>query len=343
MKVKKTVKKTTSDKLRKNALKNKPWDYDRYKNVKHYSDDELKIIYEEYKESHEFFNPINKKTYDNYQSWQYSMTRFFDRDSLSRFLFKLEKKIPKCKYHKCKKELTIDEYRCNKIDPSKRFQLYCNDCMEKENFRRYVKSQDTIDKIQKKRKKWVESQEGKNAYKKIGKNNSKKLKKYFTTKEGIAQIERSKIHMSNLLKNKIKNGEFTPNITNTWTHWKAEIILEGKIYKFRSSWEASFYVSNQHLLYEKLRIPYTLNGKCKTYIADFFDETNQILYEIKPKSQYNKEINKLSAVIDHCIKNKIKFIWINEKNILNYIDINDFSEYNKKQYDKMYKAICKKK
>ena len=55
-----------------------------------------------------------------------------------------------------------------------------------------------------------------------------------------------------------------------------------------------------------------------------------------------KECNyKISKVIEYCISNDIKFIWVNENNILTYINKEQFSanENNKKQLDKMLKGI----
>ena len=328
-----------SDKSRIRALKTKPWEYDQYKFRRYYTDDELNYLYNEHKTFHIHYNPISKKIHKNYKLWRLSFNKYLDKDSLTRFFFKYETNIPKCNYDKCGCELTIAEYSYTKIYDGSHFRKYCSDCLTHGNYRKYIKSTSTIEKIQASRKKWVDSDAGKLAYKKIGENNSKKLKIYFSTEEGREQIERSKEKQSNVLKEKIKNGEFTPNITNTWTHWDATIVLNENVYKFRSSWEAAFYVSNQHLLYEFIRIPYKLNGKDRSYIADFFDEENNIVYEIKPISQYNKHICKLTQVIQYCINHNMKFIWINEKNILNYIDETDFSDNNKIKYDKMYKGI----
>ena len=64
-----------------------------------------------------------------------------------------------------------------------------------------------------------------------------------------------------------------------------------------------------------------------------------ILYEIKPRSSYNTQVEKISKVIEFCKINKIKFIWINENNILKYIDESKIIGYNRKQYDKMIKGL----
>lgn len=94
---------------------------------------------------------------------------------------------------------------------------------------------------------------------------------------------------SNRMKQKIKNGTFTPSVTNSWSH--SLICLkfkrDGKIIeqKCRSSWEAMFQLMNPNLKYEKLRIPYfDCNNEPRTYIVDFIDTVNRVVYEVKPNS-----------------------------------------------------------
>lgn len=94
---------------------------------------------------------------------------------------------------------------------------------------------------------------------------------------------------SNRMKQKIKNGEFTPNVTNSWSH--SMICLKFKQndkiveQKFRSTWEAMFQLMNPSLKYEKLRIPYfDYNNEPRIYIVDFIDTDNKIVYEVKPNS-----------------------------------------------------------
>lgn len=94
----------------------------------------------------------------------------------------------------------------------------------------------------------------------------------------------------------IKEGKFTPCVTNSWCHSKIEInyknnneILTGK---YRSSWEAIFQLLNPQTLYEKIRIPYfNLKNEQHIYIVDFVDTNDKILYEIKPFSLLDKYNN----------------------------------------------------
>jgi len=184
------------------------------------------------------------------------------------------------------------------------------------------------------RKSWVES------CRKSGKKISSSLIKHFGTAAGKAQIRNSAMKQSLVLKDKIKRGEFTPTITNSWTHWESKIKIHNKIIKFRSSWEACFYISNRQCEYEVVRVPYIdKNGNSRITIVDFFDKSNNILYELKPRSVFITQKEKMDAVISYCLKNNIKFVWINESNILNYVDKSKFSKYNIKQYNKLIQYV----
>jgi len=120
--------------------------------------------------------------------------------------------------------------------------------------------------------------------------------------------------MSNIMKNKILTGEFTPCITNSWTKWKSYAIFNGNIKKFRSNWEAVFWLLNVECHYEKIRIPYKLSNNDKIYIVDFCDDVNRILYEIKPYSELNSLKNsvKIKFATEWCKKNGWKYIIITD-------------------------------
>lgn len=117
-----------------------------------------------------------------------------------------------------------------------------------------------------------------------------------------------------IMKSKIKNGEFTPNITNSWNRGTSYLILDNKKNKYRSSWEAFFHLCNNHLEYEKLRIEYKLDGNIHSYIVDFIDHKNRKLYEIKPYSQLDRKIVKVKE--DYCLKwcekNNYELVFITE-------------------------------
>lgn len=219
---------------------------------------------------------------------------------------------------------------------------YCNNCSNTKAWLVGKKRNNNVgNKISESKKKFFQTELGKSVAKEVGRKNSIKMKEYCQTEKGKLQIELNKHTQSKLMINKIKNGEFTPNITNTFTNWEARILLEdGSYKKFRSSWEACVWYSNRNFLYEVFRIPYAKeNGTQKTYIADFVNGEHDILYEIKPKSYFIKQKHKMDSIIEYCIKNKIKFIWINEYNIMNYVNTNIFSGENYKQLEKLLKGI----
>lgn len=117
----------------------------------------------------------------------------------------------------------------------------------------------------------------------------------------IKNVEEWKKNLSIGTLKSIENGTFTPNITNSWTNFKTKI--KGKSY--RSTWEAFFHVSNKHLEYEKIRLPYKYKGKKHVYIVDFVDRKTKILYEIKPDSEKRKDLNiiKENTAIEWCTVN----------------------------------------
>ena len=198
-------------------------------------------------------------------------------------------------------------------------------------------------KIQNTKQKWLKSKEGRKFYKELGKKNSKNLKRHFATEKGRKQILNVSKLQSETMKTKILNGEFTPNINNSFTHWNAKIELNGKSKKFRSSWEACFWLCNTELKYENIRIPYiNEKGENKVTIIDFYDIKKNIIYEIKPKKFFILQKRKIDAIIKYCIKNKLKFKWINEYNIMEYIDKSKFFGENKNQLYKMEKGIYEK-
>ena len=133
-----------------------------------------------------------------------------------------------------------------------------------------------------------------------------------------------RIKLSEIVKNKIKNGDFKPAVTNSWCHSKINLIIGGKPIKVRSSWEAIFYLVNPSLSYENIIIPYydTESRKNRNYIVDFCDFDNRILYEIKPTKQNVNCKDKELAALEWCQINKYNFVYIDE------IWIND--NYNKK-------------
>jgi len=214
---------------------------------------------------------------------------------------------------------------------------YCKTCSEGALYLKgKTRPPEVVEKINESRKSWLESQAAEEHYKTLGKHNSINLKQYFRTPEGQAQIKSVAKIQSILMKEKIKNGDFVPNITNSFTHWDATIIYNGQERKFRSSWEACFWLSNPFLEYETIRVP-RKNGS--SIIVDFVDMPSRIIYELKPVRFWNKQQEKMDELIDYCVKNDYIFKWINENNILQYIDKDKFDEVNLPQYEKMLNGI----
>lgn len=112
--------------------------------------------------------------------------------------------------------------------------------------------------------------------------------------------------MSKMTKERIKEGIWTPEVTNSWCHSK--IVLKYfhngnlKQTKVRSSFEALFLLLHPYLEYEKLRIPYFDSSKniIRNYIVDFIDQKNKKVYEIKPSGEIKSRSNpdKFKALYD---------------------------------------------
>lgn len=146
----------------------------------------------------------------------------------------------------------------------------------------------------------------------------------------------SKKHLSNVMKEKIRNGSFTPNVTNSWANSKTFLQIEGSKYYFRSSWEAIFWLKNQSFQFEKLRIPYIDEKKTKrNYLVDFIDNEEKKIYEVKPSSQKANKNNvlKFDAATKWADEHSFEFVIITEewfKNNLTDEDVHNFSKFGEK-------------
>jgi len=173
---------------------------------------------------------------------------------------------------------------------------------------------------------------------------SQKRKAFFKTTEGERQRRmlsenrlgnRNPIHkqtpetriltakkQSDSMKNLIVSGKFTPCVTNSWC--KSRVVINN--IPFRSSWEAVFYILNEKIEYEKVRIPYlNESGIEKIYIVDFVDTQNKSLFEIKPKINIH--------ISNNILKEQAAIKW-SEQNGYTYNSINDDYFYeNAKKID----------
>jgi hypothetical protein len=133
-----------------------------------------------------------------------------------------------------------------------------------------------------------------------------------TTKRYEDPLERKK--QSDNMKKMIANGDFTPNITNSWTRWKSVIGDR----KFRSSFDALFFLyseyNNLDYQYETLRIPYHYEGNKHIYIVDYISHKDKKVVEIKPSGLVDLPKNKAkeSSLLEWCSKNKYEYILITE-------------------------------
>lgn len=139
------------------------------------------------------------------------------------------------------------------------------------------------------------------------------------------------------VKNKIKEGEWTPNIINSYTR-KNFLWLDKK---YRSSWEAGFHQLNPDCYYEDLKIDYYYQEKWRIYIVDFIDYKKRIVYEIKPTSKQKDYITKvkIKAAQKWCEENNFEFKLINENYFIenhNNLNLEEFDENTRKNLEKLW-------
>lgn len=132
------------------------------------------------------------------------------------------------------------------------------------------------------------------------------------------QKQKKRENQSIEMKSRILSGKFTPCVTNSWC--KSRVYINN--IPTRSSWEGLFLLFNPALSFESVRIPYELDGKIRTYIVDFEDSANKILYEIKPISEMlvNKNIAKFKAAENWCKENSYEYVIIEDTWFISRID-----------------------
>jgi len=307
-----------------------------------FSEEEIQNLLNQYKSQNEkFWCPLTNKVYKSNGIWVGAFKAKMSRISLNRFMFLLQE--PHYSAYSGKL-LTEEEFS------------YTSSYKGWVGFKKY-----TLEEI--KQRVWIHltdrsafrTPEHRKKLSEVGKKfnqsekgiqrrqeKSKKMLDFYKTEEGKKHKMECSKKSSISMKKTIEEGRFTPPITNTWTHWDSKIKFEdGTIIRFRSSWEACFYYSNRHMVYETIRV----KGENKTYVSDFFDESTNTMYELKPRNRYNIEIDKMMCLQNYCKETGIKFIWINETNILDYIDVDKIlkDEDNIEQFNKMIKDATIKK
>lgn len=305
----------------------------RYGNRRHYDNDEIGVLYDRYQNNEDKLSSLfTDKRFKTEASWRNDIARNMDRDSSARLLILVKPRT--CRY--C--DTVIDQHTY--VLDAVKISQFCRTCKDGKVWKkatpvnaesRRLRGQ----RITESKLKFYQGPDGERVRRMIGEKNRVRMLAYMQTEEGLAQKDRVGAKQSMIMKEKIRKGEFTPRITNSWTHWTAQITVDGQLHKFRSSWEACFWLCNQHLQYETIRIPYELAGKPHTYIPDFYDADTNTIYEIKPRSSYNIQIDKMMIVINHCISVGLRFVWINEDNIFDWIDETKFDEINQPQLEKV--------
>jgi len=158
---------------------------------------------------------------------------------------------------------------------------------------------------------WADKERLNKRNKKIGSSNKIKMLEYHKNETSEHKNNRTQ-KQSHTMKKLIGDGKFTPNINNVYNG--NVIIYDGK--KYRSSWDLLFHLINPDIEYEKTLIKYvsSKDGEFHTYIVDFTDDKNKILYEIKPSGrQFDiKNIDKFKYADLWCKENGYVFIIIDE-------------------------------
>ena len=307
-----------------------------------YTEEEIQELVKQYKnQSEKFWCPLTNKTYKTHGIWVGMFGTRMTKMCANRFMFLLQEPH----YSKYSgKQLTEAEFSYSETYKGwTGFKKYTLEEIEQRVWTKlidysFAKTPEYRKQLSERGKTFNQTEKG--AQRRQEK--SKRMLEFYQTEEGKKQKAETSKKCSASMKKLIEEGKFTPPITNTWTHWEAQIILEdGTTKRFRSSWEACFYYSNSHMLYENIRVKE--NGR--SYVSDFFDEKTNTMYEIKPRNRYNIEIDKMTALQNYCMQNSIKFIWLNETNILNYIEVEKLAkdEKNIEQFRKMIKDPTMKK
>ena len=274
------------------------------------------------------------KVLNTEKAWRENISQFMDiqsREQLYKRIALLDNPTCPC----CASIFTELDFDNMKM----RLRKYCADCMRTNRFRQGPHPE-RGPAISAAMAEYRATPQGIAQMKRTGEINSVKMKEYVKTQKGAEQVARSRVASKERMLKKIADG-YTPPVNNRWTHWTAQAVFpDGTTRKYRSSWEVCFHLSHSHLKYEQYRVPYVDEmGTVRTYIADFYDTQCNVLYELKPRSVFAQQVVKMNAVISHCLQNDIKFVWINEDNILEHIQLELCQDTNMDQLNKMLNQI----
>ncbi len=145
--------------------------------------------------------------------------------------------------------------------------------------------------------------------------------------------DHQKKHRSNLMKEKILSGEFTPNSNNRNTHWDSYY----KDKKYRSSWEALYQFIDNDAEYESLRIPYMFNNQKHIYIVDFINHKTKSLIEVRPKelTSDRRTQAKIRAATQWCKENHYQFVLADKDYLTSKPKVDNFDNFDKKRRKKL--------
>jgi len=143
---------------------------------------------------------------------------------------------------------------------------------------------------------------------------------------GIRMSAAGKEYRSQLIKDRILAGTFTPNSNNRNSHW--ESILDNK--KFRSSWEALYQYFSPTAEYEKLRIRYNYQNSEYIYIVDFVDHIQKYVVEVKPIELCtgNKFNAKMVALEKWALQNGYRVILVTKEWFLDRTEQIDYNRFD---------------
>jgi len=150
---------------------------------------------------------------------------------------------------------------------------------------------------------------------------------------GKKLLKEEKQFRSELMKEKILSGNFTPNSNNRNTHWDS--FYKNK--KYRSSWEALYHYFDNDAEYESLRISYKFNNIDYIYIIDFVNHKIKTVIEVKPRELVSdkKTQAKISAAKEWCSKNGYTFVLADKDYFLSKTLPKDLTEFDIKTQNKI--------
>jgi hypothetical protein len=298
-------------------------------------------------DNNKILSPLDSKWYGPNAILSHLSCFFNDNDKINILyeIFKHNKLVPKCCH--TNKFLEAEDIMCGKNLRTRHpdnvlFSKYSSK-LNIEDYReihsKVLKSPHTVEKRKKEKENFLKDENRVKAWKEKTKHTHSLMDHPWLTDISKEERERRNIKSSTSQKHNILKGTFTPQ-NNYRTKRRIELEIEGRKYYFRSSWEVCFFVSNEYLDYETLRIEYIKDNECKIYIPDFIDNKNKIIYELKPKRQYVTQKEKMNGAIKWCLNNNYRFMWVNEFNICNYINkaICSSEKYSI-YYNKMLKGI----